>query len=218
MLQIDLYTEITCPWCIIGQYRLDKVLNERFPGLTADIHHHPVLLMPDAPSEGLYIPDLLFRRYGVSDPKASFARVEEQARASGLELDLGRQLYTYPTQAAHAIILVSYARGTQHPLASAITEAYFLQAKNIGKADVLADIAVNYGFDRDEALAIARDPAWHARVELAAANSVAVGARSVPHFVFGTHATISGCLSEGEITRAIHQAVHGMAHPRHADR
>ena len=209
MLQIDLYTEISCPWCILGQYRLDKVLNERFSGLATDIRHHPVLLLPYAPAEGLYIPDLLFRRYGVTDPKASFARVEAEARASGLELDLGRQLYTYPTQAAHAIIQASRARGTQHQLAVAITEAYFLRAKNIGQADVLADIAVHHGFERDEALAIAQEPAWRTKVEQAAANSAAAGVRSVPHFVFGAHATISGGRSEDEITRAIHQAIHG---------
>lgn len=33
MLKIDLYTEITCPWCIIGHHRLDKVLAGRFPEL-----------------------------------------------------------------------------------------------------------------------------------------------------------------------------------------
>ena len=42
MLRIDLYTEITCPWCIVGQHRLDKVLAERFPELLVGIHHHPV--------------------------------------------------------------------------------------------------------------------------------------------------------------------------------
>jgi predicted DsbA family dithiol-disulfide isomerase len=151
MLEIDLYTEITCPWCIIGQHRLDKVLAERFPDLGADIRHHPILLLPDAPAAGLYIPDLLRTRYGVTDPKAAFARPEAEARASGLDLDLNRQLWTYPTQAAHALILAAYERGTQHRLAVAISEAYFLGAKTIADVDVLADIAVDYGFSRAEA-------------------------------------------------------------------
>ncbi|WP_045739404.1 DsbA family protein [Xanthomonas sp. MUS 060] len=217
MLQIDLYTEITCPWCIIGQYRLDKVLKERFPDLAVDIHHHPVLLLADAPAEGLYIPDLLFKRYGVTDPKTSFARAEGEARASGLDLDLGRQLFTYPTQAAHAIINAAGPRGTQHQLAVAITQAHFLQAKNIGKADVLADIAVAHGFERDEALAIARDPVWHARVEQAATDSAAAGVRSVPHFVFGAHVAINGGRSEDEIATAIGQAIRGIDHNQHAN-
>ncbi|TWB24673.1 putative DsbA family dithiol-disulfide isomerase [Nitrospirillum amazonense] len=211
MLQIDLYTEITCPWCIVGHHRLDKVLAERFPGLDVDIRQHPVLLLPDAPAEGLYIPDLLLARYGVTDPKASFARPEAEARASGLDLDLSRQPWTYRTQAAHGLILAARARGTQHQLAVAITHAHFLKAKNISDADVLADIAVAYGFEREEARAIALDPQQHGRVEREAAQSMAAGVRSVPHFVFGGRIAINGGRSEDEIASAIREAAGAVA-------
>lgn len=211
MLKIELYTEITCPWCIIGQHRLDKVLAERFPGLVADIRHYPVLLLPDAPAAGLYIPDLLRGRYGATDPKAAFARPEAEARASGLDLDLSRQSWTYPTQAAHALILAARERGTQHRLAVAISEAYFLEAKKIADADVLAGIAVDHGFDRAEGRAIALDPAQHQRVEQEAARSAAAGVHSVPHFVFGGRVAINGGRSEDEIAAAIEETVHTIA-------
>ncbi|MEK6294302.1 MAG: DsbA family protein [Paraburkholderia tropica] len=207
MLRIDLYTEITCPWCLVGQYRLDKVLEERFTNLVVDIHHHPVLLMPNAPDAGLYIPDLLRGRYGVTDPKAAFARPEAEARASGLNLDLSRQLYAYPTQAAHALIEAARERGTQHELAVAITKAYFISIRNIASADVLAEVGTGYGFGRDEALAIVRDPVWRARVEHEAENSAAAGARSVPHFVFAGGGAINGARSEDEIALFIRQAI-----------
>ncbi|MDK4717555.1 DsbA family protein [Rhizobium sp. CNPSo 4039] len=206
MLQIDLHTEITCPWCIIGHHRLDNVLAERFPELDVDIRQHPVLLLPDAPADGLYIPDLLLKRYGVTNPKASFARPEAEARASGLDLDLSRQPWTYRTQAAHGLILAAQARGTQHKLAVAISGAHFLEAKNISDADVLADIAVDYGFKREEARAIALDPEQHRRVEHEAAQVAAAGVRSVPHFVFGGRIAINGGRSEDEIALAIGEA------------
>ena len=206
MLTIDLYTEITCPWCIIGHHRLDKVLTDRFPGLKVDIRQHPVLLLPDAPETGLYIPDLLRSRYGVTDVKAAFARPEAEARVSGLDLDLSRQPWTYRTQAAHGLILAARERGTQHKLAVAITDAYFLEARNISDADVLADIAMDYGFEREEGRVIALDPEQHRRVEQEAARSAAAGVRSVPHFVFGGRIAISGGRSEDEIAAAIRQA------------
>ncbi|MBK1840197.1 DsbA family protein [Azospirillum sp. YIM B02556] len=206
MLQIDLYTDITYPWCIIGHHRLDKVLADRFPELDVDIRQHPVLLLPDAPAEGLYIPELLRSRYGVTDPKASFARPEAEARASGLDLDLSRQLWTYRTQAAHGLILAARARGTQHRLAVAITDAHFVKAKTISDADVLADIAVAYGFEREEVRAIALDPEQHGRVEQEAAQSTAAGVRSVPHFVFGGRIAVNGGRSEDELEWAIRQA------------
>ncbi|GGZ03180.1 MULTISPECIES: DsbA family oxidoreductase [Shewanella] len=208
MLRIDIYTELTCPWCFVGLHRLDKVLQERFPELAADIHHHPVLLLPDTPAAGLFIPELLRERYGVTDPKSAFARPEAEARASGFDLDLSRQLYAYPTQAAHAIILAARERGTQHQLAVAITDAYFLAARNIADAGVLADVAAAYGFSKDETRAIARDPTRHKRIEQEAANSTAAGVRSVPHFVFENRFTINGGRREDEIATAIDNALH----------
>lgn len=206
MLKIDLHTEISCPWCFVGHHRLDKVLAERFPDLAVDIRQHPVLLLPDAPASGLYIPDLLRSRYGITEPKAAFARPEAEARASGFDLDLGRQLRTYPTQAAHAVILAAAGRATQHRLAVAITDAYFIAAMNIADADVLADIAADHGFDRDQARAIALDPAQHRRVEAEAARAAQAGVRSVPHFVFGGSIAINGGRSEDEIASAIRAA------------
>ncbi|WP_433695426.1 DsbA family oxidoreductase [Paraburkholderia phenoliruptrix] len=205
-MQIDLYTEITCPWCIVGHHRLDKVLAERFPDLVVDIRHHPVLLLPDAPAGGLYIPDLLRSHYGIIDPKVAFARPEGEARASGFDLDLGRQLWAYPTQAAHAVILAAAGWNTQHSLAVAITDAYFIEAKNISDADVLADIAADYDFDRDRARAIALDPAQRHRVEEEAIKSADAGVRSVPHVVFGGSVAINGGRSEDEIASVIQAA------------
>lgn len=210
-MQVDLYTEITCPWCIVGYHRLDKVLAERFPHLAVDIRQHPVLLLPDAPAGGLYIPDLLRSRYGITDPKLAFARPEGEARASGFDLDLGRQLWAFPTQAAHALILAAAGRDTQHKLAVAITDAYFIGAKNIADAEVLADIAVDHGFERDQARAIARDPQQHRRVEQEAARSAKAGVRSVPHFVFGGSIAINGGRSEAEMVSAIEMALAGRA-------
>ena len=206
VMQIDLYTEITCPWCFVGHHRLDKVLAERFPDLAVEIRQHPVLLLPDAPAGGLYIPDLLRSRYGITDPKIAFARPEGEARASGFDLDLGRQLRSYPTQAAHAVILAAAGRDIQHRLAVAITDAYFIAAKDISNADVLADIAADYGFDGDQARAIALDPEARRRVEEEAVKSAHAGVRSVPHFVFGRGIAINGGRSEDDIASAIHAA------------
>lgn len=207
MLKIDLYTEITCPWCLIGLHRLDKVLAERFPNLSTDISHHPVLLLPNEPIEGLYIPDLLLQRYGITDPKSSFARPEAEARISGLNLDLSSQPWTHPTQSAHALISAAHEYGTQHELAVALTKAHFLEAKKISDTNILADIASNHGFDRANAHDIAKDPDKHKSIEIEASKAAAIGIRSVPHFIFNKRISISGARSEDEIATAIEEVI-----------
>ncbi|AYM14797.1 MULTISPECIES: DsbA family oxidoreductase [Agrobacterium] len=204
-LRIDLFTEISCPWCIIGLHRLDKVLMERFPQVEADLHHHPVILL-DCPPEGFRIVDLMKSRYGITDPAKAWARPHAEARTSGLDLDLARQPFAYPTVGAHTLIRLAGPRGTQHSLAVAITWAYFQDAANIGDADVLADIASNHGFARDEAYRLITDPLELARTREEVASATAQGVTSVPHFVFGAKFVLNGGRSEDELAAAIERA------------
>jgi predicted DsbA family dithiol-disulfide isomerase len=210
MLIVDLYTELTCPWCIVGMYRLDKVLSQRFADQTVTIRHHPVMLMRNVPPSGLKLADVLLERYGITDPRQAFARPEAEARASGLDLDLMRQPMAYPTIAAHTLLRIAETRGTQHALAVAISHAYFLESRNIADLDVLGQIASGYGFTADEAAKLAADPAEQAITDQAAADAAAQGVRSVPHFVFNGSVTLNGGRSEDELAAAIDQALTNM--------
>lgn len=203
-LKIDLYTEISCPWCLIGQRRLDNVLAQ-FPALDVDIEHHPVILLQDCPPEGLNIHELMRQRYGITDPATAWARPHAEARASGLALDLSRQPFAYPTVAAHTLIRLARSRGTQHALAVAITEAYFLHAMNTGDIAVLADIAADFGFERAEALRLAQDPTELEATQQAVAAAAARSIRSVPHFVFNGGHALNGSPSEEALTATIAQ-------------
>src|ERR1700757_957562 len=124
-LKIALYSDITCPWCFIGQHRLDKVLAERFQSLDIDIEDHPIELLPGCPPKGIRIVDLVMSRHGVTEPEAVWARPHSEARAAGLNLDLSRQPLAYPTISAHTLVRLARGRGTQHALAGAILTAYF---------------------------------------------------------------------------------------------
>lgn len=202
-IHVQLFTEITCPWCLIALRRIDNVLARDFPNLEADIQHHPVILQPDCPPQGLRIADLLLSRYGITDAQAAWVRPHAEARASGLALDLGRQPFTWPTLSAHTLIRLARARGTQHPLAAAITEAYFLAGNNIGDSDVLAGIAANFGFERDEAARLAQDPAELAATRIEVNKAMEQGIRSVPHFIINGELVLNGSPSEQALAEAI---------------
>lgn len=208
-LKIDLYTEISCPWCFVGQHRLDKVLAEKFPALAVDIEQHPVILLPDCPPEGLRIADLMRERYGITDPGVAWQRPQSEARASGFELDLSRQPMAYPTLAAHTLIRLARAKGTQHQLAVAISDAYFIAALNTGRPEILADIAADFGFERAEALQLAQDARELDITEREIAAAAAKGIRGVPYFVFAEKWSLNGCPSEAALQDAIARAAHG---------
>lgn len=208
MLKIDLYTDIVCPWCIIGQHRLDKVLQERFPDLDVDVEHHPFELHPSAPPEGFKLEDY-FRMRGIDVAQMSkaFAGPEGEARASGLDLKLSfaKQPNIYRTVHAHTLLRHARQRGTQHALSMAFMKAFFFDSQNISDKAVLVEIATQHGFTADEARSILSNPSEQAESEKDIAASRAKGVRSVPTFNIG--GLIMGGGSEDQIAAAIARSV-----------
>jgi predicted DsbA family dithiol-disulfide isomerase len=150
-LTVDLFSDVICPWCLIGARRLDEALPP-----DATVRYHPFLLDPTIPPEGVNLADRLRRKYG-GDPRKMQERVEAVARASGIPLDLRRVERTYPTVAAQTLIRRAGERGTQRAVASALFDAYFFDARNIGDPDVLVELATRHGFDAAEARRIVTD-------------------------------------------------------------
>ncbi len=197
---IDVVSDFVCPWCFIGARRLDDVLARS--GTDARVSHHPFLLDPTIPLEGVDLRDRLRQKFG-RDPTPMFAHVESAAREAGIALDFGK-IRGYPsTLRAHAIVARAEEKGTQRALARALFEAYFLEGRDIGALDVLGDVASRHGFDREEAVAIASDAVALDRARAEAADAAAQGVDGVPFFVFDGRVAFSGAQPVAIFERAL---------------
>lgn len=203
-IQIDVVTDIVCPWCLIGVTRLHQAIASA--GINAKVLHHPFFLDPDVPAEGIDVAEKLRKRFG-GDPAAMFARVEAEARKSGIPLDLSKQPRQRPTAAAHTLIRHALDKGTQDALATALFEAHFLEARNIADPDVLAEIGARHGFTADEARQVATDPAELEITRQEAAAAAQGGISGVPFFVFNRRLALSGCQPQDVFEQALAQAM-----------
>jgi predicted DsbA family dithiol-disulfide isomerase len=190
-LKIDVFTDVVCPWCLVGSARLDKAIAELTPEVVVDVENHPFYLDPNVPPEGVVVADMLRAKYG-REPREMWARVEGEALKAGIELDLSGQPRMFRTAKAHTLTRLARPLGTQHALANAIAAAYFLEQRQVNDDAVLADIATGYGFERDEALRLINDAAELAITERAAQEAAAQGINGVPFFVFGEKYAMSG--------------------------
>jgi predicted DsbA family dithiol-disulfide isomerase len=198
--------DVVCPWCFVGNERLERVLAARAPGEPpVVVHHRPFLLDPDTPAEGRDIPSMLRQRYG-ADPRRLWARVEGEARKSGFELDLSRQPRMVRTIRAHTLVRHAAPRGTARALVRALFQAYFGDARNVDDPAVLADVASRHGFSADEAARLAGDEAELAVTARAAEEAVAAGITGVPFYVLGNRYAISGAQPEVVLTEALRRA------------
>jgi predicted DsbA family dithiol-disulfide isomerase len=191
LLKIDVFTDVVCPWCLVGSARLDKAIAALPPDIEVDVENHPFYLDPTTPAEGVVVADMLRERYH-RDPKEMWARVEAEASKTGIALDLSQQPRMFPTAKAHTLTRLARPLGTQHQLANAIASAYFLDRRQINDDEVLADLAAAHGFARAEALRLINDPRELALTERLAHEAAEQGINGVPFFVFGNRYAMSG--------------------------
>ena len=205
-ISIDLFSDFVCPWCFIGGERLEQALAGLADEVTADVTYHPFFLDPTVPPEGVSIPQMLRKKYGV-DPKQVWSRAEAAARDSGIALDLSLQPMMYRTAAAHTLMRHAEPKGTQRAFASALFRKYFLEAANIADPAILADVAERHGFTRDEALELVSSETELELSSEAAISAAQGGIRGVPFFVFDGKLAVSGAQSVSVLQAAIRQAL-----------
>jgi predicted DsbA family dithiol-disulfide isomerase len=205
-LEIDVVSDVICPWCFIGSRRLEHALTPPPSGITVDVTFRPFLLDPSTPREGVDLRERLRAKYG-GDPEKMFASVEAAAHASGIPLDFSRVRRTPSTVAAHTLLRHAIPRGTQVAFVGALFAAYFLEGRDVGDVDVLAAIAGGHGFDADEVTRIVADENELFLTRGEAQQAAANGVRGVPFFVLGGRLAVSGAQPTEVLRSAIARAV-----------
>ncbi|UXN71937.1 DsbA family oxidoreductase [Devosia neptuniae] len=206
ILKIDVFTDVVCPWCLVGSARLDTALAALPDDIEVVVENHPFYLDPSVPPEGVDVGEMLRAKYG-KDPREMWARVEGEAEKAGIELDLSKQPRMFNTAKAHTITRLAKPLGIQHELANAIAGAYFLEHRQINDDNVLADIAVAFGYDRGDALDAMNDENELAITEQLATDAAQQGIRGVPFFIFGEKYALSGAQPAEVFDKALAQII-----------
>jgi predicted DsbA family dithiol-disulfide isomerase len=181
---IEIYADFICPWCYIALDRLTRLAKERLICL----HWNPYLLRPDIPVGGVLLTSLL--------PPARLERAEAAVReaAQAVGLPLNRPVLVPNTRQAHEIGALAEAKGLNDVYHQATLRAYFAQARNIGDAEVLAEIGAEVGIARDEILETLQTGRYRAEIDCATNEAFQQGIRSVPNFIFASGKRFSGAL------------------------
>ncbi|OAM81599.1 DsbA family oxidoreductase [Devosia elaeis] len=206
LLKIDVFTDVVCPWCLVGSARLDQAIAGLPEDVEVVVENHPFYLDPSVPPEGVDVGEMLRAKYG-RDPSEMWARVEGEAKKAGMDLDLSKQPRMFNTAKAHTITRLSKPNGNQHELANAIAEAYFLEHRQINDDNVLADIAVQFGWDRGDVLDAINDEHELSITAQLATSAAEQGIRGVPFFVFGEKYALSGAQPDDVFKQALDKTI-----------
>jgi predicted DsbA family dithiol-disulfide isomerase len=184
-MQVEVWSDIVCPWCYIGKRRLESAL-EQFPHRDqVEVVWRSFQLDPSVP-EGETHPTLpaLAAKYGagIEQMRANMAHVEQVAADEGLEYHLTDGV-SGNTLLAHELLHLAAEHGKRNELKERLLQAYFEEGRSVFDVDSLVPLAVEVGLDEDEVRAALTDRRFLAAVRQDGATAQQLGATGVPFFV-----------------------------------
>ncbi|MBZ5200997.1 DsbA family oxidoreductase [Planomicrobium chinense] len=193
-MKIEIWSDYVCPFCYIGKRTLEKALKRSGYESQADISFKAYQLNPNTPIDSTVSTyESLAKKMGqtVEQAKEMTKGVAEHARTVGLEYNFDGMVEAN-TFAAHRLVKWAESLGKDAELTEQLLHAYFIEAQNVGNAEVLLDIAEKSELPREDAQAILASEQFTAEVQKDIEEARQIGVQGVPFFVINRKYAISG--------------------------
>ena len=208
-MQIEVWSDVVCPWCYIGKRRLQSALEQCGLADDVEIVHRAFQLDPTASTTTEPTIDHLAAKYGVSrdEALAMMTNVTEVAAAEGLDYHLDLCM-TGNTRDAHRLALWAQEQdpAIADQLLEAMYSAYFEQGRGVFTTDDLVAFASEVGLDADAAREMLSGTAYLDQVVQDQVLARTFGANGVPFFVIDRAYGVSGAQPVEVFLSAIDQA------------
>lgn len=206
-LNIDVFFDFICPWCLIGKHQLQAAiaqLQQSNPEVEVIVNWHSMQLLPEIPIEGVDFKQFYQKRLGSLDAvKQRQVQVRQAAMTVGVELHFEKIQWMPNTAQAHHMFQSVFKMGTfqqaNHLLEQLFT-AYFQAGENLGDSTVLKRILKQCGYSVNE-----QGSGWMAVNP--AIQSTYTGANGVPYFIFDGYLTLTGAHSVDVLYQAMLEAL-----------
>jgi predicted DsbA family dithiol-disulfide isomerase len=213
-MNVEIWSDVVCPWCYIGKRRFEQALGDFAHRDGVDVIWRSFQLDPQAPeSSDEDQLDRLAAKYGMSRAQAvaAQARVTENAATEGLEFHLDRAR-SGNTFHAHRLLHYASTVGRQDLLKERLLAGYFVEGEAIGERDVLLRLAVDAGFDASAVRDVLDTDAFADEVRHDEREARDIGITGVPFFVIDRAYGVSGA-QPSEVILATLEKAWAESHP-----
>ncbi|MGB5607152.1 MAG: DsbA family protein [Gammaproteobacteria bacterium] len=187
ILLATVFTDYICPFCYIGDVRLERLRAEydlKISWCFVEIH-------PDTPPEGRPVSEL-----GYSDERwrQMMGNLERLADEDGIPL----RAHDFTTNSHKSLLLAEAAKEAGadifYRLHRRLFEAFFTDGLNIGDETVLAGLAATAGVPRDIISRAWGEPCYEERLQQYLAAAAELNVRATPTIFFGQQQRLDGAL------------------------
>jgi predicted DsbA family dithiol-disulfide isomerase len=206
-ITVDVVSDVVCPWCFIGQKRLDKAI-----AAAGDVEVHvrwrPFQLDPTIPPEGKNRRDYMIAKFGSEERiREIHARIEPLGEAEGISFAFDAIKLAPNTLDAHRLIRWAGAAGeaVQNRLVRRLFQLNFEEGANLGDHVVLTEAAREAGMDASvvETLLATDADVEAVRTEIATVSRM--GITGVPCFLLEGKYAVMGAQDADTLADAIRQ-------------
>ncbi len=208
-LQLDIWSDIACPWCYIGKRHLEEAL-ATFPH-EVEIVWRAFELDPSAPrvrdaSKESYAARIA-KKYGmtVAQGEQRIQQVVDAGARAGLgfRYDLLKSGNTFD---AHRLLHWAHELGKQGELKERMLRGYMTEGVAIGEPEALVALAADVGLDAAEARAILASDRYAKEVRADERLAHEFGISGVPFFVMAGRIGVSGAQPAEQLRAALDKA------------
>ena len=151
-MDVEIWSDIACPWCYIGKRRFEAALARFEHRDEVRVTWRSFELDPSAPREREGDrAERLAEKYGMTLEQAQAAerQLTEAAAGEGLDFrfDIARSGRTFD---GHRIIHLAAEHGRQDAMKERLLRAYFTEGELIGDHETLVRLAAEVGLPEDE--------------------------------------------------------------------
>ena len=206
-MEVDIWSDIACPWCYIGKRRFEQALSEFEHGDDVHVTWRSFELDPNAPAqrEG-DLAELLAAKYGMSveQARASQEQLAQTAAAEGLEFrfDIARSGLTFD---GHRVIHLAAAHGRADAMKERLMRAYFTEGELIADHEALVRMASEVGISKLETRTVLAGTRFAADVRADEAIAQQLGIAAVPTFVVNRKLAMSGANPPDQLLALLRQ-------------
>lgn len=202
-LQIDVVSDVMCPWCYIGKRRLESAIAGA--ELTLDIRWRPFQLDPTLPAGGKDRKIYLAEKFGsIERARELYENIRAAGEEENIPFAFDRIAVSPNTLDAHRLIRWAgdVDAAMQDRVVEALFKAYFVLGKHIGDHGTLVRIAKEAGMDADLVAEFLAGEADRDLVTDDIAQAQAMGVSGVPTFILANKYTLVGAQPAAQLAEA----------------
>ena len=211
-LVIDVWADVLCPWCYIGEHRLSKAIEASPHSDRIKLNVHTFQIDPHAPQKAISTLEFLSHKVGmpVEQVRPNEEMIARQARQDGLVYHVDRPMKNSFDMLRLVQLGNEFGLGWEY-LQAMQSEVFGGNARAF-EADVLLRTGMAVGLPKDRIAAVIAGDEFGDAVREDRRSALDLGVTGVPFTLLNRRFGIPGAVGPRQYSEAIEEAWRGSSH------